>query len=179
MLGARTRSIENIPLLPITKDILHKLIDSIPFNVSSPYLRSMYKALFLLCYHACLRIGEAVHSTSQANTLQMNQISKSAQGYFITFISYKHSDPSTHPKFLLSPLSTFYYCPVQAMDRYIAVRGNTPGPLFIQQANLPVNRASFVHFLNKCLVTSNLQVSRYNTHSFRIGRATQMAMVAH
>ena len=65
------------------------------------------------------------------------------------------------------------------MDRYIAVRGNTPGPLFIQQANLPVNRASFVHFLNKCLVTSNLQVSRYNTHSFRIGRATQMAMDGH
>ena len=77
---------------------------------------------------------------------------------------------------MLTPQSPTIYCPLAALDSYEAIRGNADGPLFLQQSSIPLTRPHLATFLRSCLIFSNLSTRLYNTHSFRIGRATQMAI---
>ena len=168
-------------LLPITKDILHKIINSIKFATECNFTRIMLRALFLTSYYACLCIGEAVYSQSNTHTLLLEQIRPASsngtspnEGYLITFTSYKHSGGKM-PTMSLGPINHSDYCPVKAMHAYLRVRGTTPGPLFIDVTLTPITRATFLRYLNICLQLADIPSDRYNTHSFRIGRATQLA----
>ena len=164
-------------LLPITKPILHALLDAIPFCLNSSYQQHMFRALFLLCFYSCLRVGEAVHSTSAAHTLTVSQVTKQDSGFTITLKSYKHSRASRDPipKLVLETVQG-PHCPVAALNKYLACRPACEGPLFLNEQGSPVNRNSLVNVLRHCLSLCGLPVTRYNTHSFRIGRATQLAI---
>ena len=85
----------NTPRLPTTKTILHKLVKSINQFTDSAYYRLLYKSLFLLSYHACLRAGEAVKSNNTDNILQLHQLRETVrdwiQGFEVMFQRYKHS----------------------------------------------------------------------------------------
>ena len=61
--------------LPITKLVLHDIIRAIPITTKNRSERILYKALFLFTYYACLRVGEAVISNNDKNTLRNNQLS--------------------------------------------------------------------------------------------------------
>ena len=166
------------PLRPITRDILHKLIDAIPAIQPFPYYQALLKALFLLTYHACMRAGEAVVSMHDQHTLSLSDIESTTYNqlpaYNITFRTYKHSH---NPAILtLLPASTPQYCPVQSLKEYLRIRGQTPGKLFISCTRQPINRHFFADNLKSALGQLGLPSNQYNTHSFRIGRATQMAL---
>ena len=162
--------------LPITKPLLHSLVDAIPFCTPEPYLRTLYKTIFLVCFYACLRVSEAVISANDQHTLTIGQITRTRAGFTITFRSYKHSNHSGGdlPIFCLAP-SLDPYCPVSSLDKYLSIRGRTPGPIFVNQSGAPVNRQQLVQFLKACVSMCGLPVSKYSTHSFRISRATQLS----
>lgn len=168
-----------LPLLPITKSILLKLLGAIPFCVSSIYTRRMYTALFLITFFACLRAGEIVHSNKKSHTLQMHQLqsikskTSNKNSYQIKFASFKHST-NMLPVVILSPVKGAL-CPVTALKKYLNVRGQYAGPLFLKQNKKPLTRSEFTSFLKECIAIEGLPEDRYNTHSFRIGRATQLA----
>ena len=63
-------------------------------------------------------------------------------------------------------------CPVKALLPYLAIRGSTPGSLFISESGLPFTRAQFKTLLSTTLKRVGLDDSKYNTHSFCIGVAT-------
>jgi len=67
-------------------------------------------------------------------------------------------------------------CPVKAILPYLAVRGGTPGPLFIFEDGTPLTRDSFKTLLSTTLRVAGLDDAHYNTHSFRIGAATSAKM---
>jgi site-specific recombinase XerD len=167
-------------LKPITRDVLHKLVDVIPFTSSCNYTKRLLKALFLTTFYACLRAGEVVRSNDPSHTLQLSQLTPmferfSLIGYSILFLSYKHSNNLT-PTLLLHPSTDKNYCPVDSMYKYLKMRGTSIGPIFIDSFRKPIQREQFSLFLKQCLALAGLSPNEYNTHSFRIGRATQMAM---
>ena len=166
------------PLKPITKDMLHKLVDTIPFCTSSSYMQTLYKALFLLTFHACLRAGEVVYSNKSSNTLSVTQITPSGTNdnlkYHIQFHSYKHSN-NAKPTITLNPSKHRDYCPVAALQEYLSKRKPISGPLFLTKTKQPLTRAKFSTFLKTCIDMAGFDSADYNTHSFRIGRATQLA----
>lgn len=163
-------------LLPVSKDLLHNLILVLPKITSNIYDNIMYKSLFLLTYYCCLRAGEAVHSNSTDHTLCLHQvtISNTTDGntLSINFESYKHSKNHTPKSLLHSTNCTF--CPVSATLAYLLIRGKTPGPLFINKNSIPLHRKNFSSMLKNCFTALNLDNTRYNTHSLRIGRATDL-----
>lgn len=167
------------PLLPITKTELTSILSAIPFNTNSDYSHIMYRALFLVCFHACLRAGEVVHSNTNRHTLQLDQLQKcelgSSNTFLIKFLSYKHSTDKQQPQVVLTPNPDKRLCPVKAIERYLKRRGLEKGPLFIKENKKPLSRAEFSCFLKDCLELEGLSSECYNTHSFRIGRATQLA----
>ena len=160
-------------LQPIDKFALYSIIDAIPFCLSCHYLRTLFKALFLLTYYTSLRCGEVVYTNTDKHTLRFNQIKKFEGAYFIKFLSYKYSAHCTQT-FQLLPHQDLSNCPVQAMDNYLNKRGTSDGLLFITQNGKPINRSQFTKVLKQCLELTGLK-GRYNTHSFRIGRTTELA----
>lgn len=55
---------------------------------------------------------------------------------------------------------------------YLAVRGDTEGPLSLTKDNRPLTRQNFHTALSSVLQQAGLNDRKYNTHSFRIGAAT-------
>ena len=55
---------------------------------------------------------------------------------------------------------------------YLSLRGNTPGPLFLNSDISPVSRTHFAELLSVSLKACGLDSTRYKGHSFRNGAAS-------
>ena len=176
--GARKTLPTGSQLLPITKPLLHQLVDALPHITMGPYNLKMYTALFLLAFHVCLRAGELVTSASDKHVLQTHDVSEfeegGKQGIQIKFTSYKHSGDDC-PTLRLSSTDENKYCPVKNTISFLAIRGNTPGPLIVNAAGRAITRNDMSHTLKSAVQFCGQDPRRFDTHSFRIGRASQLA----
>lgn len=163
-------------LLPINKPLLYRIISVLP-KLLPAYDANLFTSLFLLAYFFCLRSGEIVKSQSSSHTIQLQDLSISHSppplALNIQFKSFKHS---------LEPVSITYqpnsnekYCPIIALLKYISLRGNQTGPLYISNNNRPLSRHTYASILKLSISSLGISPVRYNTHSFRIGRATDLA----
>ena len=66
-------------------------------------------------------------------------------------------------------------CPLSALLAYLAIRPPTPGPLFLLRSGQPLSRGGLVSAVRLALGSTDLDISRFNGHSFRIGAATAAA----
>ena len=171
---ARTKT----SLMPITKPLLHKILAAIPKCISAQFDRVMFHSIFLLTYYACLRVGEVVISANPQNTLQLHQLTRtvidSKPAYYISFLHFKHSNHRT-PTITLLPDADPAFCPVHSLSEYLRIRGMTAGPLFLDNSLTPVTRSRVSNVLKTSLTFLNIPHARYNTHSLRVGRTTQLA----
>ena len=156
--------------LPITLEVLKKLVLALPEVISNVYRRCLFKAMFLIAFHGFLRVGEM---TKSVHNLQRHQICLTKERITIHFQSFKHSDGAAETRHILQiPSSPF--CPCSALRAFLLVRGEQPGPLFISEGN-PLSRQEFVLILKRTLDFAGFQPDKYNSHSFRIGAATSYA----
>ena len=125
-------------------------------------------------FHLCLRVSEVAVCSDNKHSLNIQQVKELDGGFEIQFISYKHSADSK-PKVLLQPQKQTNYCPVVALRQYIKVRGQSIGPLFKDAQNKPVTRHCLLKHLRSSLELAGFDPKLFNTHSFRSGRATQLA----
>lgn len=164
-------------LQPITRTILHRMLDTLPQIQPNAYYCTLLGALYLLAYHACMRAGEAVTSSHDHHTLDFCDLKPTFHlnkpAYAITFSSFKHSRTPTN--LILPSASSPRYCPVHHLKKYIRLRGSTPGKLFINITGQPIDRHFFAYHLKTSIAHLGMSPDLYNTHSFRIGRATQLA----
>ena len=68
-------------------------------------------------------------------------------------------------------------CPVIALLRYLAKRGDCPRPLFMCSNGKPLMKTRFVTEVCSALTKAKLPARDYAGHSFRIGAATIAAVV--
>lgn len=158
--------------LPITKYILIGLITALKCCAPSTYEILLYTSMYSLMYYGCLRASEVMMSDSPHHNLEVKNVVMAGTSFTVTFTSFKHCKERGNTIQMDTTASPD--CPVQAMKQYLQARGDTPGPLFIHKWRA-VNRAAFLDTLQKCLQYLNISADRYNTHSFRIGRTTEMA----
>ena len=179
---ANTEPYSTNSLKPIDKVLLHRMVGAIPFCTVDFYERKLIKALFLLTYYACLRAGEIVESVKSSHTLHYSQLVHVKEGLGIKFLTYKHSRSGRNkdsvdmiPLYIVSRVSDSEHCPLMAMGEFTNIRGNKPGPVFIHKDSRPVQRHELSKWLKCCIELCETSPVNYNTHSFRIGRATQLA----
>ena len=67
-------------------------------------------------------------------------------------------------------------CPISALLNYLALRGNSPGPLFQWENGAPLAKPKFVSEVRAALLAANLPAHQFASHSFRRGAATTAAM---
>ena len=161
--------------LPITLDILKRLVSSTDYTCSSNYLKIMCRAMYMTAFHAFLRVGEI--TGTGPNVLQRDHVTISDTHYTLTFYSYKHH--KGQPVSIIVSASSTSPCPVFALNQYLCLRGDLPGPLFLYPPNKHLSRELFVSNLQASLAWAGLDTRLYKSHSFRIGAATHAAATGH
>ncbi len=169
LIGARKARPQLDTRSPLTLDILKSMIDTLPSCGWSDYLSLTFQAMLSLAFHAYLPLGEI---TSSDNNLQLSHVTFSPQGIAIDFTKFKHhvGDPITltiPPKF--SP-----YCPVFLLLNYLSLRGQAPGPLFINLSHTPISYKQYSSVFSTLSTRLSLK-GKFTPHSPRIGAATHAA----
>ena len=117
--------------LPIGHHLLLRIISQI--NSLGRFNNIALKAILLLTYHGCLRIGEVV-KTQAGHHIDLNcvrfLVKKGITKVEITLKSYKFSKEEA--TFIVPP-DGGEFCPVRALENYLLLRGPLPGPLFCRQ----------------------------------------------
>lgn len=167
--------------LPITATILKKIVlalDKISLNYNT---RLLTRTVFLLAFHAFMRLGELViRSPAKANlVLQRSDVSfNSASGKVsaqLILRDFKHNTEKTPVIICLNAGPNAEFCPVRSLMQYVSIFRHQTGPLFQFIDGKPVP-ASFISLqLQKVVEFIGLNPKFYKGHSFRIGAATHAA----
>ena len=164
-------------LLPITRSLLFLMLSKVSLLVLSDFEQKLTKALLLLGYHSCARVGELLVSSNADHTLRIENLSfkKVNNSLSIRFVlpSFKHSKEETD--FVLEPAVDPTWCPVRHLFSYLEARGTSPGILFLNATGIPVKRDFLAKQIHSLAGLLGLEKDKYNTHSLRIGRTTDMA----
>lgn len=165
--------------LPITQTVLRKLVYALDFTVSCAFHRLMLKAMYLLAFHAFLRVGEFT-STGHNVILQYEDVSFQHSGHQIVgveirFRQYKHSRTRQPVLFIPCCNDNIGQCPVHTLDQFFTIRKPESGALFSFMDNTPVSRSFFTTQLRASAQFAGLPHSNIKGHSFRIGAATTAA----
>lgn len=166
--------------LPITVPVLNQLGRALQFTCLTAYHHRMFVSMFLFAFSAFARCSEITKTkpSSDKHILQFSDVSiqyklQMPHAVQVTFRSYKHNAGKPHYlEFSHGHTST---SPVQALHDYLQVRKSNDGPLFVLPSGSPVSRNMFDKQLQSTLKFCGLDSSRYKSHSFRIGKATDCA----
>ena len=165
---------------PITIDILHKLVASLNHTTSSHFFRLLLKAMYLLAFHALLRIGEFTSKSSANPILKAEHVtfkfvdSSVPHAFELQISGYKHSQGRTTTLYIAQNPNR-NMCPVLALWNYFNLRGSFKGPIFSFMDGIAVSRNFFSEQLVLSLQWAGCNTKLYKSHSFRIGRATVAA----
>ncbi|XP_078336925.1 uncharacterized protein LOC111126792 [Crassostrea virginica] len=172
--------------LPITKNILHKILSAVVITVPQALNRVLLQALFLLCFNAFLRLGEVISKTlaDTDKVLQVQDITFSGDRCNPSTVqiilrhhkTQKKNEPITI-SIQASPNSQF--CPVHYLHRYKSLFPHASGPLFQFINGTPVPYSYVSSELSKAIAFAGLDPKRYKGHSFRIGAATHAAQLGY
>ena len=162
--------------LPITPDILRRMLDKLQFIGASKYTLRLLTAMFLLAFFAFLRVGEITVRSQKDTTyvIQLGDVVITESGIVLSMSNFKHNTTKRVVRLAISP-QTGPLCPVSAMYKYMSLRGTSSGPLFCFPDRRPVSRSFFVTHLHKAIHTIGMDTTAFKSHSFRMGAATYAA----
>lgn len=163
---------------PITLDILRKVLTSLTHCCHSNYETELFYATYSLAYFGLFRVSELVYTDEnyKHRPLQLNDVVfiDDYQSVMIT-IRQSKTNQNGPPTVLIIPSEKGDYCPVRALLRYSKLRPSTGDQLFVHNDGAPLTRYQFTAVLGRCIRHTGLHNGHYTSHSFRIGRATQLA----
>ncbi|XP_061195714.1 integrase/recombinase xerD homolog [Saccostrea echinata] len=172
--------------LPITKNIMHKILAALVFTVPQALNQVLLQALFLLCFNAFLRLGEVISKTlaDKDKVLQIQDIIFSGEKCSpsaVQIVLRHHKSQQKNEPIIISiqanPSSQF--CPVHNLYKYKSLFPHVSGPFFQFVNGTPVTYSYVSSELSKAIAFAGLDPKRYKGHSFRIGAATHAAQLGY
>jgi len=181
----RTQAISNPcrTRLPITLQIMSSIKDYLSRQPRSHFSIMLWAAC-CLAFFGFLRVSEFTvpsQDTYDPGThLSLADISLDNRvdpRLIAVCIKQSKTDPFRKGVTLYLGATNHAVCPVAGILPYLALRGNQPGPLFLNKEGRGLTRQVLSASLDAVLTELRLHPSNYNTHSFRIGAATTAAEV--
>ena len=169
LVGVRKLASSGDSRLPVTSEMLTKLLNKASWATKSPYQTKLLRAMMALAFHALLRPGEC---TTSQNNLQFQDVELSTNQIIITFRHFKHHVGK--PVSIVILAHNGECCPVKALREYLEVRGPKSGPLFCHRDYHPVSYFQFQQWFQLLLKVCAFK-GCWSPHSFRIGGATMAA----
>ena len=161
---------------PINLKLLNKITGQISDLQITKYEKIMYRALFSIMYHSALRISEVAKTKNSTHTLLAHHLllKNKKQNYIkINLPSHKHSKTKPTP-IILKPTEN-NTCPIKHYNKYLQIRPKSSKYAFCHQNSKPITRTQVSSTLRTTIGLLGYNPNQYNTHSFRIGKATDMA----
>ena len=168
--------------LPIQRSLLEMLlIETIKFFHKQLYLQLLYKCLLTVGYFGLMCIGELATGTHPVKARDI-YVSKPKQKCKIYLYTSKTHGRESRPQVItiegdLNMENDTFFNPYNIIQEFLQMRGdytNDNDPLFIFRDGSPVKPANVRNLLRKLLRRLNLNHKLYDTHSLRIGRATDL-----
>ena len=166
------------PRLPITKSLLIKLWEALTAPLVHDWNVVLFAAMFTVAYHGALRVSEFVRAPKSDHTIQASSVFEiEVDGRLdmmeLVFKTYKHSGKPFTVRMMKKNDIT---CPVYWLGKYVEMRGNHDGALFQWSDGTEVTRDEVVEKVKELCEAVRVDPMSYNSHSFRIGKCTDMAM---
>ena len=173
---------------PISDSLLDLLIFEIikEYRENQPYLEIMYKNVFLWLYYGLFRVGEVTSGSHPIKAKDIHLSNNKDKLLILLYSSKTHGKESKPQAVKIESLnhgnkknkkSKRTFCPFKAGREYMAIRGNYSHdnePYFIFSDGSPLKPYQVRSLLRKILINLSLDPHNYSTHSFRIGRATDL-----
>ena len=157
-------------LLPINKCVLDKLL-RVVYCYERRYLSHAFYVMYYLLYYLALRISEVLHYSTKFNhALRREDIKLSNKLLTVTVRSGKHN---------VQPMNYEINCTHRLywhLTQFLKNRGSGKGPLFCFQDGKVITRSFFTGRLKEDITALGLDAQDYNSHSFRIGRTSDLAV---
>ena len=175
--------------LPIQKSLMEMIIFEMeriyPSQIKNTrlYEEILFKCLYAITYYGLFRVSEVTKSDHVVKAVDVLKTNDGKKFLFILRSSKTHDkrhrpqkiriEPNTNKK----PRSGKFFCPVQLTIEYLEVRPlihDTQEQFFIFRDGSPVTATQMRSTLKLALRNLHLDPDLYDTHSFRIGRATDL-----
>ena len=171
--------------LPIGLSLLDCICFEIERNIWDHYQRILYLTALLVAYYGLLRIGEYTESQHVMKASKV-YLADNKTKLLITLTSSKTHDKESRPQKIKIEARTKgkkrVYCPIEQVQEYIKIRPryrNDNEQFFVFEDGAPVTPYHIRALLQLMLEKLDLDPSLYETHSLRIGRATDLFKAGH
>ena len=159
---------------PVTRKLLKRMLAALSELNVSKHKKKLLGSVLTLMYSALLRVSEVTQSKNRKTNHNLKrknvQFSKESVGeVLLTLETYKFSKkPITMA--VKETKDVTPYDRAIAFDRWA---GNRKW-FFVEENGRPLTAEALRKDINSILLTVGLKPNEYNTHSFRIGKATDM-----
>lgn len=165
--------------LPLLKAILRKTQSYYIEEKGQLYLGTMLKAMFSMAYFGLMRVSELTSGDHPVRAPDV-RYARNKNKMVITLHSSKTHTVADQPQHITiaSQPHMKEFCPVRLVSEYVKLRGDVAvsenDPFFVYQDNVPVTPCQFRACLKRILKKVPVDISLYDTHGFRAGRAVDL-----
>ena len=187
--------------LPIQKGLLELILFAVrrKYGDSQVYLEAMYISAYLISYHGLMRVGEICLSQHSIRAIDIHESRSDKKLLLILYSSKTHGKESRPQKIKIlgkrtvevtnsdNEVTSFTndqktrkkgeFCPYEWAKLYIEMRPpivSNQEQFFIFQDRSPLKACQLRRLLKETIQSLGLDQNLYDTHSFRIGRATDL-----
>ena len=172
--------------LPIQIGLLELILFQLNRKFSTQiYLLQLYKALFALAYYGLMRISELTFSNLATHYVRAKDlhVGRNKDKILLVLYTSKTHGRESRPQEIKIEASedqsktSRHFCLFKLMRQYMSLRGDYDDdnePLFMFQGSVCITPVHVRSVLRECLDKLNLDSKLYDTHSFRVGMATDM-----
>lgn len=163
---------------PITRSVLLVVVNVLSKVCYNAYETKLFQALFKIAYFGLFRVSELVGTsvTSFSRQIQVQDVAvlPDLSAVTICMFRFKTNQRGSPVTLRIPKEGDSQLCPVRALPSFLLVRYCQPGPLFCHANGRPVTLQQFTAVLKKCIQFTTFNYKFYKSHSFRIGRATDL-----
>ena len=163
--------------LPITSELLSKIIQILPVICTDLSESHLLSAAFSMAFACFLRVGELMltKSTMIEKIIELeDKVMNETIGFFKINLRYSKTDQMGQGVVIQVSGNPSKICAFSNMSTYLKVRPQKPGPLFCHFNGEVLTWYQYKAILKKALNILNIPAAKYNSHSFRIGAATEV-----
>ena len=169
--------------LPIQRQLLEAMLFELNrmfiHNNNRLFLITLYRTAFLILYYGLMRIGEITEGPHVLKAAHVHAAENKKQYLLLLYSSKTHGKGDRPQKICISldPIHGIAYCPVEEIKKYISLRPpykNETEQFLVFSSGAAVKPADVRKILKLILSRLGLNTNNYDTHSFRIGRATDL-----
>ena len=163
---------------PVTPKMLEAICGNLIYKCYSEFEAILFRSVYLLAYYGLMRVSELVFtSVLQADRpLQFKDVRFMGKSVVQLSIRISKNNQRGHPTLVRIPCITKNeLCPVCSLRNYLHLRPQQSGQLFVHANGTSLTRSQFSGVLVKSIKGSIYESKHIKSHSFRIGRTSELA----